>query len=372
MPTIDCDIVIQAGHENTPDNKTGGESKWGKEIEWTPIVANEAVRVLRAAGVNVIKEDASIKSSTRKYKCKLAVFVHFDDSDTGGSGPSVGYPVDAGNEATAAQWKALYSRYFPFGSAWREDNFTEDEAKYYGYGRTSTTIAEFLIEFGDLQSERQALWMRSNLLWMGRLLAYFLSRRLGLENIQLPDAPQDGAPSNAPSAAPQLPSLHETISAAGGASPAGMSCSNGWQITGYFTASEDMYNGPLQTVHIPGEDEVKFPADFLHHVMIEGWGKTRFGWYLGWDQGWVRGTGALNALGKPLKIGSLAVDKKAIALGTTVTIPSLPAPWDKQVFVADDTGGAIQGKHLDVYCGDGPVAQKETYRITMSNMRVCT
>jgi hypothetical protein len=47
MPTIttwikDFDIVIQAGHENTPDNKTGGESQWGREIVWTPIVANEA------------------------------------------------------------------------------------------------------------------------------------------------------------------------------------------------------------------------------------------------------------------------------------------------------------------------------------------
>jgi hypothetical protein len=44
---IDCDVVIQAGHENTPDDKTGGEGPLGKEIEWTPVVANEAVRILK-------------------------------------------------------------------------------------------------------------------------------------------------------------------------------------------------------------------------------------------------------------------------------------------------------------------------------------
>ena len=46
---ITCDVVIQAGHEDTPDSRTGGEGPLGKEIEWTPVVANEAVRVLKAA-----------------------------------------------------------------------------------------------------------------------------------------------------------------------------------------------------------------------------------------------------------------------------------------------------------------------------------
>src|SRR5262249_47649736 len=67
---IDCDVVIQAGHEDTPDDATGGEGPLGNEIDWTPIVANEAVRVLRATGVDAIKETAHIKVTRQKYRCK--------------------------------------------------------------------------------------------------------------------------------------------------------------------------------------------------------------------------------------------------------------------------------------------------------------
>jgi len=103
----------------------------GNEIDWTPIVANEAVAVLRAAGVDAVKEDASIKHSNRIYQCKLATFVHFDDPDAGESGPSVGYPHDSDREA-ATQFKALYSEYWPFNETWHADNFTDDEHFYYG------------------------------------------------------------------------------------------------------------------------------------------------------------------------------------------------------------------------------------------------
>ena len=58
---LDADVFIQAGHENTPDNKTGGEGPLGNEIDWTPIVADEATRILRQAGVSTIREDASLK-----------------------------------------------------------------------------------------------------------------------------------------------------------------------------------------------------------------------------------------------------------------------------------------------------------------------
>ena len=46
MPIKECDILIQAGHENTPDDKTGGSGPLGNEIDWTPIVTNEAVVLL--------------------------------------------------------------------------------------------------------------------------------------------------------------------------------------------------------------------------------------------------------------------------------------------------------------------------------------
>ena len=189
MANRTCDIVIQAGHENTPDGKTGGTGPLGDEIDWTPIVANEAVAILKQAGVDVVKEDASIKHSNRKYECKLAVFVHFDDPETGESGPSVGYDHDSDKPA-ATEWKTLYQEFFPFNETWKHDNFTDAEHFYYGFGFTKTSDAEFLIELGDLNSLRQAKWLKPRLKWLGALLAHFLSKRSGLGNVPKP-APFD-------------------------------------------------------------------------------------------------------------------------------------------------------------------------------------
>jgi hypothetical protein len=184
---IDCDVVIQAGHENTPDSKTGGEGPLGKEIDWTPIVANEAVRRLKAAGVNAVKETAHIKVTRQKYRCKLALFVHFDDPDHGEAGPSVGF--DHASDADAAQeWKTLYKEFFPFNETWLRDNATPDENHYYGFQFTVTSDAEFVVELGDLGSLRQAKWLKPRLEWLGQLLAYFVSHRIGKGGLAKPDA----------------------------------------------------------------------------------------------------------------------------------------------------------------------------------------
>ena len=124
---IDCDVVIQAGHEDTPDDRTGGEGPLGNEIDWTPVVANEAVRVLTQAGVNAVKETAHIKVTHQQYRCKLAIFVHFDAPDSGESGPSLGYDHDSDADA-ADEWKTLYKVFFPFNDTWLRDNATVDVA----------------------------------------------------------------------------------------------------------------------------------------------------------------------------------------------------------------------------------------------------
>jgi hypothetical protein len=192
---IECDVVIQAGHENTPDDKTGGEGPLGKEIDWTPVVANEAVRVLKEAGVDAVKETAFIKSTHQHYRCKLALFVHFDDPDHGEAGPSVGYGHSSDADA-AEEWKTLYKEFFPFNETWLKDNATPDEHHYYGFQYTATSDAEFVVELGDLGSLRQAEWLKPRLKWLGQLLAYFVSHRLGEGGLQKPApfAGNGGAP----------------------------------------------------------------------------------------------------------------------------------------------------------------------------------
>jgi Fungal chitosanase of glycosyl hydrolase group 75 len=188
---FDGDVFIQAGHENTPDNKTGGEGPLGNEIDWTPVVADEATRILRAAGVSTIREDASLKRPERRmerFRVKTAVFLHFDDPDGGETGASIGFKGSS-DEPAATAWKKLYSKFFPF--RFMPDNFTADEQGYYGFKYTITTDAEFLIEFGDLNSLAQARWMKPRLKWMGALLAYFLSDRIGKGDVPLPEFPEE-------------------------------------------------------------------------------------------------------------------------------------------------------------------------------------
>jgi 3D (Asp-Asp-Asp) domain-containing protein len=151
----------------------------------------------------------------------------------------------------------------------------------------------------------------------------------------------------------------------------GMSCSDGWFVTGYYTPEEDEFSGNPISVDVKGEGAFDFKADFVKHVRVEGWGKTRFGWFLGFDHVWIKSGRPLNARGKSLGIGSLAVDRSIVPLGTSVRIPTLDSPWNSQAFVADDTGGMIVGKHVDVYCGDGKKARAETERITANGQRIC-
>ena len=154
--------------------------------------------------------------------------------------------------------------------------------------------------------------------------------------------------------------------------PANMTCTNGWQVTGYYTPVEADFSGSPETIRVLGQGSLTFPSDFLKAVRMEGWGRTRSSWFLGFDRGqYVSATSAESALAQPLRIGSLAVDKREIPFGTTVRITGLPAPWNNQVFVADDFGSMINSKHVDVYCGEGASAHAETLRITADNLRLC-
>lgn len=177
-----ADVLIQAGHEGRTSGRTGAESKWGKEIEWTPIVADEATRILRSTGVRVIREDAFLDSE--KYKVKLAIFIHFDGNDTPcSSGASIGYN-DSTDKPAADAWKALYSKHWTF--TWQPDNFTKNLSEYYGYSYTITSDAELVFELGELTCEKQALWLKPRLKSLGALIAHFASSRIGIGSVPEP------------------------------------------------------------------------------------------------------------------------------------------------------------------------------------------
>jgi hypothetical protein len=188
-----ADVLIQAGHEGRPDcnvepaslcHNTGAAAAPG-EITWTPVVADEATRILRAAGVSVLRERAYLHGS---YAVRAAVFIHFDGSvPPCSSRASVGYPPGAASKKLADAWKALYREYWPYG--FEADNFTSNLTGYYAYHHVRAPGGMFVLEGGDMSCPPQNAWLARNLKWQGALLAHVLSAAIGKGNVPLPSAP---------------------------------------------------------------------------------------------------------------------------------------------------------------------------------------
>ena len=148
-------------------------------------------------------------------------------------------------------------------------------------------------------------------------------------------------------------------------------CSSDWYITGYFTPIESDYSGDLERIAF-GDYIKHFRSDFLTAVKTEGWGKTMLGDYVGWyDNSFHLSDVALDMHGDELLITSVAVDTTLIEQKTKLVIPTLPSPWNEQVFTATDIGPSIKGKHIDVFTGEGKQAELETFRITGTENKVC-
>ena len=173
-----AEVYIQAGHEGRTRGATGTSGPYGNEIDWTPIVADEATRILEEAGITVIRSNAD----RRKYSIvDLALSIHFDGCATQcGSGASIGYD-DHTDKPAADEWKALYSNYFKH--KWHDDNFTKNLSNYYNFKYTITRDAELVLELGDLTCPTQAKWMKNNLKNLGNVVAYFAAKRIGKEHL---------------------------------------------------------------------------------------------------------------------------------------------------------------------------------------------
>jgi N-acetylmuramoyl-L-alanine amidase len=174
----EAEIYIQAGHEGRTSGATGTQSEFGREIDWTPIVADEATRILREAGISVIRSKADYG---RFCRVDLALSLHFDGCEEQcRTGASIGYD-DPTDQPAADAWKSFYSRYFKFH--WKDDNFTKNLSNYYNFKYTITRDAELVLELGDLTCPQQAEWLCKNLKHLGHLVAYFAAERIGKEHL---------------------------------------------------------------------------------------------------------------------------------------------------------------------------------------------
>lgn len=139
-------------------------------------------------------------------------------------------------------------------------------------------------------------------------------------------------------------------------------CSAGWLITGYFTPVESDYSGKLDKVYVGGVLE-SFPDAFLNAVMLQGSGLLPDGSYLSYGSGWRVASTSVVSSGQAIRMGDIATDQRLLPYGTRVVIQG-------QVFIAEDTGGAIVGKHIDIYEGLGRAAQQRAIEVT-STEKIC-
>ena len=168
------DFLISAGHEGRPASCKAFPDHHcnlgaAGERAWTPVVANEATRVLRSAGYSVAREPADFGGS---YDVIAAVFIHFDGSTAPcSSGASIGYP-SAADRALAQRWHALYARSFPF--SFQPDNFTDGLRNYYAYRQVHARKGALVLELGELSCPAQRAWLAGHLRSDGALIAQFL------------------------------------------------------------------------------------------------------------------------------------------------------------------------------------------------------
>ncbi len=149
------------------------------------------------------------------------------------------------------------------------------------------------------------------------------------------------------------------------------SCSEGWYVTGYFTPVEKDYSGEFVIVMV-NEESREFRQDFVDTVKIEGWGKTISGDYLGWyDNSFHTSDVALDQKGQPPEAGHIAVDNTIIDRGSKLLISTLSEPWNQIILISTDEGLSIKGKHIDLFTGEGKLAEEETFRVTSNDNRVC-
>ena len=182
------DVLISAGHEGRPAScarfpKRKCNLGAAGEREWTPVVADEATRVLRAHGYTVAREPADFDGT---YDVRAAIFIHFDGNETAcGSGASIGYHTPASARA-ADLWRDDYKRYFPF--KFQPDNFTANLSGYYGFRQVHASDGALVLEMGEVTCPAQRAWLAPRLKWQGALIAHAVSQILGTNDVADPGA----------------------------------------------------------------------------------------------------------------------------------------------------------------------------------------
>lgn len=179
------DVLLSAGHEGRPASCAHFPTHHcnlgtAGEMAWTPVVVDEAARILRSRGYRVAREPADFDGT---FDVTVALFVHFDGtSPPCGSGASIGYHT-LRSQTAARMWRNEYSRYFPFRML--PDNFTDNLRDYYGFRQVNAEAGALVVELGELTCPPQRAWLAQHLPWEGRFIANFVTSLIQWEHAGL-------------------------------------------------------------------------------------------------------------------------------------------------------------------------------------------
>ena len=184
--TLHANVLVSAGHEGRPQScarfphracNLGARG----ERAWTPVVANEITRELRAAGLRVLREPADFRGT---YDVDAAVIIHFDGGDpVCTSGASIGYPPGTSSRF-ARLWRRLYAPVIPFRMM--PDDFTSGLREYYAYRQIHARDGVLVLELGEVTCPRQHAWLAPRLDAIADLIAYAIARITGEGHVPIP------------------------------------------------------------------------------------------------------------------------------------------------------------------------------------------
>jgi 3D (Asp-Asp-Asp) domain-containing protein len=157
---------------------------------------------------------------------------------------------------------------------------------------------------------------------------------------------------------PDAPSGGATKKEVRAADTRGRSLGN-FLLTHYtFALESDPVHAKSPKVSAPGlPKDKKYKQSFLgspYGIKMQGTGLADDGQYIRYQGNNSYAYGVGGAAGTPVAWKTVAVDPSVIKLGTHLEIETYQS---KGTFTAKDTGGAIKGKHIDVFAGAVPIKQ---------------
>ena len=147
-----------------------------------------------------------------------------------------------------------------------------------------------------------------------------------------------------------------------------------FEVTVYYTPDEKEYSGSKTTASgVSG----KYRSDFLTAVKMEGYGRTDSGSYIGYENG------KFSISDKPLSCSGTTLTKEKSVAVDNYYIPRYNdnGTWKRATLSihglsyyrrAEDSGGDINGYHIDVYAGIGKTAYNNLCKAIGSSLYTIT